>query len=842
MEVANVGISTVTGLNNEFTVNFINGKRLVLISKKYLEIVKMFNYAQLKIEDEYGTNDPNKTVCSSEAYIRESKEIICHLALVILVGLFNEDNDVKNISYNLLVVTQNAFNLNFGSRFQHAPEVYVPDNTTTFLSTIAKALAESSPELTRYMWSYFLEGLENDVIPHEHIPTIICCLSYWVPNLYKYVYLVDEEEGANDLSKIIRSLIKLTVKEPDFTTVYLQQIWFLLVLDDRLSAIIVEEFITHALDRDSENRDWKKAVSLLTAFPTVEVACQVIGKLMDIINSFLPSLKMEVFVHSWSELEILVKISVSLFFESPLLTQMCLPEVLFIISLLIDIGPTHIRYCLHELLMNICHSLMINSSLPKENSEKLDQICTLFSRQKLNFMSGFSQEKGRILPTFSASSFSSKFGTLDHFVTNVFKLMEYGSISESAQWKTKYKKYLMGCIFNHESFLSARAMMILGIIGKEDTTEILCRDLLAETMKIFAEPVVTDEQLFVGISHIFTYSKIVAGLDPAGEMLSRMFWLSTVFVESSHPILFEGGLQFMINCLNYLYEYHFKNGANNTLLAEHLMEKRKFASFLLDELEGHSDCLWTKDNFDHLILGFITRGLSLAVLRGVALECLVTICKYSYREHTVISKAKHYLNYLFFLFLVSSQDSFLSLLEEFGIDDEFVELDDNNKAPKSLIDWISSDNECANITLYQGAMLFASTASDEPSKLRFELLTRYLLNVNPDAVFRYYFVTRQELRRISTLEQQSDCSSVAFEIVGMLVMYDEFDELDKYNDRSVQLLKSRGLLSLTKINVFGRTFEDIMTSLQDNSALIYHRKRLTTLIISKIIHDSQLMV
>lgn len=842
VDLATVGVSSITGLPNEFTINFINGKRLVLVSKKYLEIVKMFNYAQLKIEDEYGTESQNRELTSTheESYVKESQEIICHLSLVILNGLFNDDNEVKNISYNLLVVTQNAFNLNFGSRFQKAPEVYVPDNTTTFLSTIARALAESSPELTLHMWTYFLEGLENDVIPHEHIPTIICCLSYWVPNLYRYVYLVDEEEGANNLSKIIRSLIQLTVKDPDFTTVYLQQIWFLLVLDDRLTSVTVEEFVTHALDRDSESRDWKKAVSLLTAFPTVEVACQVIGKLMDIIKSFLPSLKMEVSTHSWSELEILVRISVSLFFESPLLTQMCLPEVLFIISLLIDIGPTHIRYCLHELLMNICHSLMINSSLPKENSERLDGICAVFARQKLNFMSGFSQEKGRILPNFSASSFSSKFGTLDHFVTNVFKLMEYGSTSEAAQWKTKYKKYLLGCVFNHESFLSARAIMILGIIGKIDTNEILCRDLLAETMKIFAEPVVTDEQLFVGISHIFTYSKIVAGLDPAGQMLPRMFWLATVFVESPHPILFEGGLQFLINCLKHLYEYHYKINNTEKLISELLIESRSFASELLEELEGYTDCLWTKDNFEHLILGFITRGLSLAVLRGVALDCLMTAFKYSFREHQMIPRTSHHLNYLFLLYLVSNQETFLNLLDSVGFESDYIELDDNIKIPRALVEWISSDNECSNITLYQGALLFASPASDEPSKLRFELLTRYLLGISPKCVFRYYFVTRQELRRISSLEQQSDSSTIAFEIAGMLVMHDDFDILDIYNKDSVQLLKSRGLFSLTKVNIFGRSFEDIMNSLQENSDQIYNRKRLTTLIISKIIYQSQL--
>lgn len=80
----------------------------------------MFNYAQLKIEDEYGTESQNRELTSTheESYVKESQEIICHLSLVILNGLFNDDNEVKNISYNLLVVTQNAFNLNFGSRFQ----------------------------------------------------------------------------------------------------------------------------------------------------------------------------------------------------------------------------------------------------------------------------------------------------------------------------------------------------------------------------------------------------------------------------------------------------------------------------------------------------------------------------------------------------------------------------------------------------------------------------------------------------------------------------------------------------------------------------------------------------
>lgn len=53
--------------------------------------------------------------------------------------------------------------------------------------------------------------------------------------------------------------------------------------------------------------------------------------------------------------------------------------------------------------------------------------------------------------------------------------------------------------------------MIVGIMGKSYITESLCKAMIIETMKVIAEPRVTDEHIFLAISHIFTYSKIVEG-------------------------------------------------------------------------------------------------------------------------------------------------------------------------------------------------------------------------------------------------------------------------------------------------------------------------------------------
>lgn len=836
--VSSVNISSYTGVASEFTVNLEGGRTLIFSSPKYLEIVKMFYYTLAKIDDEYGmvsltsdledsVTDKNKDDCEQRC------KTVCHLLLIITVGLYSEDDTVKSVSYNLLATTQDAFKLDFGTRIHSSPEVHVPSNCGTFLSLLAKSISKDAPNLTRYIFEYFVNGMLNHVIPFNFIPQTIFCLSYWVPNLYKEVYLMDEEEGPEVTAELIRGLIKLTVSEPSFTTIYLQQIWFQLVLESRLTFLIVEEVLNQALDRDSENRDWRKLLPLLNALPTIEVTSHIISRLMNMIKSFLPSLRLESFTQSWSELTILVKVIVPLFFESPLIAQMFLPEAVFISSLLIDVGPNEIRSSLYELLMNVCHSLTINDSLPEEDKRNLDGVCCTFSRQKFRFMFGFSQYKGHAIQSLSTSSFASKFGALEQFTTNLIYLMDYSGKAEASQWKTRYKKYLVDAVFNSDSFLSARAMMILGILGKFCTSEIFCKNLLEETLKVFADPHLTDKQLFLLIAHVFTYSKVVEGLDPSLELMKQLFWLSTVFVESPNPVIFEGGMLFMINCLNRLYDNHFEK-SQERLLIPILMKSRFFVKSYLAELEGYSGGIWSEVNFAHNILLIVCRGYSVPSLKSAAMEFLLVQFRNAYREHERYPESAHFLCYLFFLYLSLPSDKFRSLLQEVNLADDLIALDNNNLLPRCLVKWISTNRECPNITLYQGAVLFNSNLSDEPCKLRFALVMRFLVKTNPPCVFNFYTATRKELRRISVLEMTSDCVPVSFDILRMIVKHAEVGELNEYHERSLARIRQRGLGFITKIDVSDQTASDLTSLVESKGDLIYRRKRAITVILSRM--------
>lgn len=832
IDISVVNVSNVTGRQNEFTVSFFDGNRLIFSNNKYLEIIKMFYYAESKV-------DNNCSVINSEMIEKRNKnktnrdEIIAHLCLVILVGLFSDDESIKNISYNLLVSTQNAFHLNFGTVFYHSLEVYVPQDTTMFLSLISQSLCTSSPELTPYIWKYIVDGLEKGVVNYKAIPTVVTCLSYWIPNMYDSFFNFSDLTGPEVFSHIIQSLIRLTFKESDFTAVYMRQIWYKFAVDVNLAALVVDEVINHALERDSENREWNQVITLLTGFPTVEVTSQVLHRFMNVIKILLPSLTLESYNHSWSELNILSNISIPLFFESSLLTQMYLPELLYVISLLIDTGPSGLRLTLHKLLMNICHSLTVNESLDNDDREHLLSISTAFSHQKLNLISGFSQEKGKWTSLLNTTSFTSKVNSLETFTSNIILLMEFSSKTEASFWKTKFKKYILDAIFNYKSFLSARAMMILGVMSKKSCSEALCRDLLSESMQIFAIPKINEETMFLHTAHTFALAKLVEGIDPTLPIMKEMFWLATSLIGSPHPVVFEGALIFVTNCLRKLYSIHFESYEKRSLPSI-LLTERKFAKNLLDEIDQGLNIEWTCANFPHIISFYIIRSLSIPVMKGTTPFCLKLLFNNSFKEYSLNLNKNHYLVYLYLLYMLSSPEEFQNILQEVSINEKLIKLDSQNKIPLCLADWISGHSYISAVAFYQSAKLFSLPLSDEPCKYRFLLIVKYLLEKNPERVFTYYLIIRKELRRISSLEEGSELVLMCFDIINLLIARPEFDQQIKDVESYEKLLEEHGLKMLTDHELLASTATKLNNTYRYKADFLYQRKRLITMILGKM--------
>lgn len=59
---------------------------------------------------------PNRAKASFQNDEKENHEILGSLLLVIYAGFCSDDENVKNISYNVLAATQESFGLDFGCK------------------------------------------------------------------------------------------------------------------------------------------------------------------------------------------------------------------------------------------------------------------------------------------------------------------------------------------------------------------------------------------------------------------------------------------------------------------------------------------------------------------------------------------------------------------------------------------------------------------------------------------------------------------------------------------------------------------------------------------------------
>ncbi|EDO19273.1 hypothetical protein Kpol_1036p15 [Vanderwaltozyma polyspora DSM 70294] len=828
--------------DSEFIINLSN-EEVILKSSKFLEIIKILRQSIQRLEFDYSLENEDISLAendedSTKLDTKQRLTAISHILLMVLLGLLSNDDIVKRESYNLLVATQGSYKLNFGLYLHSAPEIFVPDESVPFIQQIFRSIAKCSPELTGPICKLILDALTNLTFQEELVPDILACLSQWIPGLYNFVFLSDEEEGINSFCCIVRTLIRLTVRDEHYSATYIQNIWVVLTVETSFTKFIVNEVIEHALERQYENKDWESVLPLINVLPIVDTAATIISRLMNEINSFSRSLDYEGAVDSWSELLILLNISVRLFFHNTLIAQKFLPEVLFIAALLIDIGPMKVRTEVHKLLMNVCHSLTVNHLLADTKKKNLEQICSIFSLQKLKFIYGFSQDRGRVLQKLSAISFSSNFCTLEYFIDNIMLVIDNADSSGTEYWKANFRKYIMDYIFKTNSFLSARAVMILGIIDKYTTTEAICRHLLRQTIDIVADPIVSDEQIFMVISHIFSYSKIVEGLDPSLPIMKELFWLSTTFLTSEHLTIFEGALLFLINVLKRIYMTKFESESNNRLVVTSLFEVRSFSEPMISELEKLYDTHWTEKNFTHTVISFLCKGLSISSIKTTSLYCIEQLFRNTYYEHTLNPESTDYLSYLLALFLILPPKGFIEILNAIEFEGLMFSFDEDNKIPEVLLNWLYSDSECSRVSLYQSAVMYSSTVFDEPSKFRFLLIMRQLLLMKPICVFRFYDITITEIRRQSTLEHTSLGAELAFSIVELVVQHREYNSLSKYNTESLEFLHKNGLSLL--VNIISKKTDNSVTngSLKDVANLTFKRKFLTTKILYKMAYDN----
>lgn len=587
-------------------------------SPKKADILQHIRGAKAK----YG-KDP-RAMKSFERLIRP-QDVPGTLLNLALTNLASHDQTLRLASYNLLGALCRAFKFSAGSRLVAVKDICVPLDPSQFIVSISKLLASSEPQLTSDFLNEFFVGWDS--FSDEQKPLSLAYMAPWLAGLRTSLLVSepDGDKGREKVAAIFRKLIEVTTSDPALTFVLEQSVWPAIYQDEVLLDIFLEELIKTALQAYPQDEQQIEVLgSVLTAFGTITLRGKVISRLRKSLNrSSLRPTKSLPENAVWPEIGILLHFCVSLSFDNGVQSQLYLPEIFHVVTMLASTGSADFRVIVQKLLVNSVHAACtsfhlddiklskLKASLEYLSESRHDIFSTLplaFSRD--NASSSMSQETG---PALSAT---------ESLATLLFEICSVAAPSTDMAnaWRSRWMSLVASTAFQNNPAVQPRAFTVMGCLAREEVDDDLLYQVLValrNSVGRFGED--NNSEMLVAI--VTSLSKMMAKLPSASRYGMQLFWLALSLLRLVPPSLFNCTALFLESVLSNIGTSGDFRGQQ---MAQHLLQGRvqlEEAALLLDDAYGVH---FNADNFHLAVCATLVRGLSDTVTKGAALRVLST--------------------------------------------------------------------------------------------------------------------------------------------------------------------------------------------------------------------------
>lgn len=841
-DVEQAKASSVTGVPCEFTILFKNGFSLILSSPKYLEILKIILYAKDKLND------------SSHLPLSESKPVLVKknsaldldtlskIYMVSLSGCSSKNSEVVSRGFALYVTARKTFNLDFEYDAYPCIEATLPEDSSSVLRFNTQYLSNTIPEMTYYNIKNCTEGIISGLLKEDTLTVMSVC-SYWVPNILQYVYLDSENNGKEKTTQLIRLLIKCTFLNPDQAPVFKMFVWYKILCVSELLELIVDEIITFSMDKESEGADWSICTSILSSTMSIPICSLVIQRLLKLVNNLVPSLTNDNNMNSWSEVLILLSILKEMSFSSYVLFERYIPEVLYILSMLIDVRPAKVKVCLLKILTNICYSFIESAAGEPEKRKVLVESIEFLSSPKARYIFGLTRENPSSYYASNASSLLLKVSHMSELINFMLTLMRTISKDQSTEllWKTKYKDLIVEAIFGEESYISARAMIYLSILFMDFVYDELMKSLFQITLNVMADLSNSEESTLHLVTHIIAYGNYASALDSNNfEIITQLAWICHSFVMSTNLVFFHAGVIAATKCLEKLLSLSEDEGIN---ISEMIwLNNRAGLDKELYELESFDKKVSTKETLIFSHIHVISKALMFSHTKEHGLKFLNMLLKLignDSRAHRVYSDML--LCLLFWVYLLENKESFEEAYKLYynSNDIEYTIFKTGAKMPTVFVDWLSDrDNFTKNMTLYQVSILLSIDMLEEETKCIILDIALYVIETQPEIFFEYMSNMKAELEKLEEMVTMNNLVMKAFELSMAITTSPYCSREDVYKMKMEKRLQD---LQLEAISQLDDTSEDKGPEEYENEKILrgIKRRRYYIKILNKIVESLQ---
>ncbi|CAH1760476.1 13584_t:CDS:2, partial [Entrophospora sp. SA101] len=462
-----------------------------------------------------------------------------------LFNIISEDPNLRLAAYNLLVSLSNVFNFDMGNQL-----LATKANNTNFVVGISEKLAASESRLTLDFLMEFFVGFNKSSVPIKHL-----CLQYmapWLLNLGQFIKNPSGNSQTVDKTRdIIQKLIDLTARETNLYTTVQSKIWSTLAKVNEITDLIIDEFLQYAVEHGINSMQSETVANTIVTFSSPSIRGKVIAKLRKVIaGTSLKATRTLTDNPAWPEIAALVRFNLMLSFNDENIHQY-LPELFYIVSILVATGPPIIRASIHGLIVNLVQSLCTSVPLEDSNMTKLSLLLNELSEPNYRYFFGLNNVFGNAFVISPESindiSDSMPLASLEKIVQALLDVMIFGSASAGG---ARWLGLVASTAFQHNPAIQPRAFVTLGCLAREEVDDDLLYQILVALRGALL--MFTENDCLLIISIVMCLTNIVENLPSGSRYLLPLFWLAISLIQIGHVPIFPSAISLLQEVLRTL--------------------------------------------------------------------------------------------------------------------------------------------------------------------------------------------------------------------------------------------------------------------------------------------------
>jgi len=632
-EVDEAPTSIQTEDDSAFGLRTENGKIVMYFtSPRKPDVLQAIRGAKAKYGKEL------RTLKSFERLVRP-QDVPGTLLNIALTNMASSDQVLRLASYNLLCALCCAFKFAADSKFLSAKgwtllqwpfsylltsvELCVPLNPSHFIVNISKQLALSEPQLTADFLNEFFVGWES--FPYSQRPLSLTYMAPWLPGLRTSLIPIDSDsdKAREKVAAIFRKLIDVAISDVALGTTLEQCVWPAISKDEIYTDIFLDEAVKAALGFGLDDERTEILGSIITSLGTITIRGKLLSRLRKALNrtSLRPTRQLPENT-VWVEICVLLRLCLSNSFHSGVQSQLYLPELFHLVTMLANTGSTNVRLMVNRLLVNTVHAICTTFPLEESKLARLKTLLLFISEPRHDSFFKISGRDGISASTLQDSGVPALMAT-ESLAVLLAEISTLGapSIDMSNAWRSRWMSLVASTAFQSNPAIQPRAFTVMGCLAREDVDDDLLYQVLValrNSIGRFMED--NDSEMLIAI--VTSLTKMMDKLPSASRYGMQLFWLALSLVRLVPLALFNCTALFLDAVLNNIATSgEFKGGRMVPTLLQGRLPLED-AALQLDEIYGIH---FNIENFHFALCASLVKGLTNSVTKTTAVRVLSTV-------------------------------------------------------------------------------------------------------------------------------------------------------------------------------------------------------------------------